>query len=64
MISLNASNGCAPESMRPLMKNAGVPLTPTAEPSSTSLSIDFWSFFATHSSNFVWSMPSSPAIFL
>ena len=29
MISLNFSNGCAPDSMRPLMKNAGVPFTPT-----------------------------------
>ena len=28
MISLNFSNGCAPVSMRPLMKNAGVPVTP------------------------------------
>src|SRR5580765_6070457 len=37
--SLNFSNGCAPDSMRPLMKNAGVPLTPTFEPSAMSLSM-------------------------
>src|SRR6185503_9045865 len=63
MIVLNASNGCAPESMRPLMKKAGVPFTPTAEPSAMSWSIDFWSFFATHSSNFLASRPTSVAIF-
>ena len=30
MTSLNFSNGCAPTSMRPLTKNAGVPVTPSA----------------------------------
>src|SRR5438093_1262751 len=37
--SLNLSKGSAPDSMRPLMKKAGVPLTPTLSPSATSLSI-------------------------
>ena len=39
LISLNFSKGCAPEIMRPLMKNAGVPLTPTSEPAAMSASI-------------------------
>src|SRR5687767_1212275 len=30
------SSGCAPESSSPLMKNAGVPVTPSRVPSSTS----------------------------
>jgi hypothetical protein len=33
MIERNCSIGCAPTSIRPLMKNAGVPVTPTAAPS-------------------------------
>ena len=32
MMRLNSSNGCAPLSMRPLMKNAGVPMTPASLP--------------------------------
>ena len=31
-IAVNASSGWAPESERPLMKNAGVPVTPTSSP--------------------------------
>ena len=63
MTSLNFSKGCAPDSMRPLMKNAGVPLTPTLAPSAMSLSMTALnSCFARHSSNYFWSMPTSPAI--
>jgi hypothetical protein len=38
MIFLNASNGCAPLSIRPLMKKAGVPFTPASLPASMSAS--------------------------
>ncbi len=38
MTVLNLSNGCAPESDTPLMKNAGVPFAPTALPAALSLS--------------------------
>jgi hypothetical protein len=39
MIGLNLSAGCAPPRETPLMKNAGVPLTPMLFPSSMSSSI-------------------------
>ena len=41
MMRLNASNGCAPLSARPLMKKAGVPLTPIALAASMSPSTSF-----------------------
>ena len=60
--SLNFSNGCAPESMRPLMKNAGVPVTPTSLPSAMSLSMPALNCcLDTHSSNLARSRPTSAA---
>src|SRR5205823_10362317 len=57
--SLNFSNGWAPDSIRPLMKNAGVPVTPAFSPSFTSLSISAVNgFFSRHSSNFLRSRPT------
>ena len=38
MMRLNASNGCAPDSRRPLMKKAGVPVTPALRPACASVS--------------------------
>src|SRR5205823_5075480 len=38
MTRLNSSNGCAPLSVRPFMKNAGVPDTPASFPSLISAS--------------------------
>jgi hypothetical protein len=38
MIAWKASNGCAPERNLPLMKNAGVPVTPSDPPCRKSFS--------------------------
>src|SRR5438034_6306689 len=62
MMRLNASNGCAPLSIRPLMKNAGVPLTPASSPACASASTcALYLRASTHELNFDASRPSSTA---
>ena len=59
MSSLNLSNGCAPESSAPLMRNAGVPFAPTFVPSAASSSTFLACFFdATSALNFAGSTPA------
>src|SRR5216683_2420372 len=64
MIVLNASRDCAPTSLRPLMKNVGVPSAPAQVASVASAVIWASNFFESRAAlNFDMSRPSSAAYF-